>query len=164
MSSFSSCSLTPAQVGDGLGWAALVVVVLNALGATIAIANRLPYEFGSGTGDPDQVASDFLGGGGTALSAPLPAIVTLAVFALIAQRRTRWGTLSAVFVLLLGGAFAFAGSQEPILARTAATGIKEPFDAVVVVLGVSGTLASVALVLLAARDLFSRLRTRGGRR
>lgn len=49
------------------------------------IVHKLPYEFG-GIGDPNNVAQDFVRGGGTALSAPLVPLLVLAVFII----RERW--------------------------------------------------------------------------
>jgi hypothetical protein len=142
---------------NAVGKAALVVLALNAAGAAIAITNRLPYEF-SGVGDPDRVVNDFISGGGTGLSAPLGALIVLAVLALIAQSQSRWGTIALFGLVLLGAAFAYAGVQEPILWRTLAAGPRGSLDVAVVVLGIAGFVASAALVVLAVQEILARVR------
>lgn len=83
---------------------------------------------------------------------------SLALLALIAQSRALWGTLATISLVLIGGAFAFAGSQEPILLRTLSIGISGTTDVLVLVIAVGGTAASLALVVAALRELLTRLR------
>lgn len=73
-------------------WAVVAVLVLQAIGAVVAIANKLPYEVG-GVGHPDNVVRDFFLGSGTALSAPFVVLVILAVLLLAARRQDLWGLL-----------------------------------------------------------------------
>ena len=136
---------------------AVLNLILQFIGAAISIAKKLPYEFG-GTGDPNNVAQDFLRGGGTALSAPLIPLLVLVVLVILAFRRDGWGILAVGGITLLALLFAVAGSQEPILWRTLRSSPFGVFEAVVVALGVAGILLSLLMLLFGVRELLERVR------
>ena len=111
-----------------------LLVVALAFGAfalvatVVAIAQRLPYQFG-GTGDPDSVAADaFLHG--TGVSAPLIFVLVIIVLAWVAGRRGWIGIGAAAVVALLGIVGIFAGLMEPAL-RT-----MDPLTTPIAVLGI----------------------------
>ena len=118
--------------------AAFGVFTLVATG--VAIARRLPYQFG-GAGDPDTVAADaFLHG--TGISAPLIFVVVIIVLAWIAGRSGWIGIAAAALVALLGMVGIIAGLMEPAL-RT--------LDPLVTPISVLGIPLAVLLVVSAVR-------------
>jgi hypothetical protein len=89
----------------------LPTLVLSTVGAVVAIADRLPAEFG-GPGDPNNVAGEFLSRG-TALSPPLVPMVLQVVFTVLATARRRWwGTLGVAGLTLLGLLYLIGGLGE----------------------------------------------------
>jgi hypothetical protein len=65
--------------------AAALYLALAAVGAFIAVTQKLPYRFG-GEGDPNNVWRDFAQGSGTAMSPPLGVLAVFGVFLLLATR------------------------------------------------------------------------------
>lgn len=141
----------------------IVVAALNLflqfIGAAISIARKLPYEFG-GTGDPNNVAQDFVRGGGTALSSPLIPLLVLAVFVVLASRQDGWGILAVSGITFFAILFTIAGLQEPILWRTLRSSPLGVFQAVVIALGVAGNLVSLLMLLFGVLELWERVRAR----
>jgi hypothetical protein len=144
-----------------LVYAAVLSLVLQGVGAAFAIAHRLPYEFG-GLGDPNNVATDFIGGGGTALSAPLIPLLIFAGLIRLSLRRDRWGTLAVLAMVPVSALFTVAGSQEPILWRTLQSGIFGLFEIVIVALGVAGLVLAPIMLVLAVMELIERIKTGRG--
>jgi hypothetical protein len=132
-------------------------LILQFIGAAISIAKKLPYEFG-GAGDPNQVAQDFVRGGGTALSSPLIPLLVLAVFIVLALRRDGWGTLAVGGITLLAVVFTVAGSQEPILWRTLRASPFGVLETIVVALGGVGILLSLLMLVFGVLELRERVR------
>jgi hypothetical protein len=65
----------------------LILMLIEAIGS---IAAQWPAQFG-GTGDPDEVASEFFSRG-TALAPPFVPLLLFAIFVVVARRTDRWGT------------------------------------------------------------------------
>jgi hypothetical protein len=112
-------------------------------GATHAMADR-------------QVWHDFIGGGGTAMSPPLPIMVLFAA-AIAASASPRWvGTLGAVAVAVGGIAFTLGIAIEPITHRV----LSAHPDAVKTPLTVLALIAAPATALAAGLHLRQRLKAR----
>ena len=85
-------------------------------GAAISLSQHLPDGATHAIADR-QVWRDFVGGGGTAMSPPLPIMVLFAA-AIAASASRRWvGTLGAVTVAVGGIAFTIGIAIEPITLR-----------------------------------------------
>ena len=136
---------------------AVLNLILQFIGAFISIAWKLPYEFG-GRGDPNNVAQDFLHGGGTALSAPLIPLLILSVFLMLASRRDWWGMLAIGGIVLSSMLFIVAGLQEPILWRTLRSSSFGAIEMIVIALGVAGNLLSLLMLLFGIQELLARVR------
>ncbi|MBI1880634.1 MAG: hypothetical protein HYR94_20860 [Chloroflexi bacterium] len=136
---------------------AVLNLILQSIGAAIAIAQKLPYEFG-GTGDPNNVAQDFVRGGGTALSAPLVPLLVLVVFIVLSLRQDWWGTLAVGGITLLAMLFTVAGWREPILLRTLQSSTLGLFEAIIIVLGLVGILDSLLMLLFGCWELVQRIK------
>jgi len=103
-----------------------------------------------------QVWHDFVSGGGTATSPPLPTMVLFAV-AIAASAARRWvGTLGTVAVALISIAFIVGISVEPITHQALSTH-PDPLKTPLVVLAL---LAAPATALAAALRLRRRLSVR----
>lgn len=137
---------------------AIVLFVLQAIGTVIAIARKLPYEVG-GHGDPDNVARDFLMGGGTALSGPFIVLLILALLVVLARRRDRWGTLALVGVVILGTMAAVFGAQEPIVGRMLQASPFGLFEAIVIAQSWGSILLVLAIVVVSILELVARIRS-----
>ena len=109
-------------------------------------------------GDPRNVAGDFVGGGGTALSAPLIPLLILAALLAVAWRQDRWGTWAVGGLTLLAILFAVAGAQEPILWRTLQAAPFGPFSGLVVVLSAGGFILSLLMLVFGILGLIERAR------
>jgi hypothetical protein len=96
-----------------VGLAVVANLIGMTIGAVISIQQRMPYEFG-GHGDPSRVASDFIGGGGTAVAPPLSIMVILAVLGAFAALRGKWATipLALICVLAIIGGIGFLGEPH----------------------------------------------------
>jgi hypothetical protein len=66
--------------------------------------------------------------------------------------------MGAVGLTLLGAVFLVAGSQEPILWRTLRSPKYGLLEVIILAVGGGGMLLALALVVLGARELFSRWR------
>ena len=81
--------------------AGVLYLAVAAVGAFIAVTQRLPYHFG-GEGDANNVWGDFVHGSGTAMSPPLSALMLFAAAIIVATRRNWLGKVGAV-IMVLGG-------------------------------------------------------------
>ena len=82
-------------------------------GAAISLSQHLPDGATSAV-DGRQIWRDFIGGGGTAMSPPLPVMIGFAT-AIVASASRRWvGTLGAAAVAAGGIAFTVGIAIEPI--------------------------------------------------
>jgi hypothetical protein len=124
-----------------------VFFALQIIGTVIAIAYKMPYEVG-GQGGPNNVARDFLTGGGTALSGPLAVLVLLAVLIGLGHRQGRLGNLALVGTVFLGALATVFGAQEPIAMRMLQAASFGLFEAVVVALAWGSIIVSALLVVL----------------
>jgi hypothetical protein len=131
------------------------VLAVIAVEAALSVAARWPHQFG-GHGRPDQVAADFVTGGGTALAPPLLLVVLLAVVAVGIQARHRFRVAATVLLLpvaavltvgALGEALAPASPDVPRAAQLAG--------------GVVGVALSLLLLVLAGAALTDAWRRRG---
>ncbi len=92
----------------GLVRVSILVLAVWSVGAVVSIVAGWPDQFG-GSGDPNNVAGEFVARG-TATAPPLvPIMVLLLVFILLALSRRWWGTLGVVGLCLLA-VFTFIGS------------------------------------------------------
>lgn len=82
-------------------------------GAAVAIVTHLPARF-AGILRGDDVARDFLGVNGTALSPDLALVVAQAVFTGGALRRGRVGMVGVIGLTVLGAAYTLGQLGEPI--------------------------------------------------
>ena len=139
--------------------ASVLLLAVAITGTVISIVYKLPYEF-SGQGDPDNVLRDFVAGGGTALSPPLPPMILALVFTILAPSRRWWGTVGVVGLCIFGSQYIIGESQEPIVWRSLRSSDFGPLDAVVALLGVLGILLGALVLLLGVMELVDRMRAR----
>lgn len=89
------------------------VLGLCCTGAAISLSQHLP-DGATHAIDGPQVWHDFIGGGGTAMSPPLPVMIAFAA-AIAASASRRWvGTLGAAAVAIGGIAFTLGIAIEPM--------------------------------------------------
>jgi hypothetical protein len=136
---------------------AVVFFALQAIGTIVATLNKLPYEVG-GQGDPDTVARDFLIGGGTALSGPLPVLILLAFLIWLGRRHSGWGMVGLIGTVLLGVVAGVFGAQEPIAARMLQESRFGLLEATVVSVSWGGLVAIFATVAFSLLTIIGRLR------
>ena len=128
---------------------------LSCAGAVISLSQHLP-DGGTHPVPAGQVWHDFVTGGGTATSPPLPTMVLFAV-AIAASAARRWvGTLGTAVVALISIAFIVGISVEPITHQLLSTH-PDPLKTPLIVLAL---LAAPATALAAALQLRRRLRVR----
>ena len=131
------------------------VLGLCCAGAAISLSQHLP----DGATHPiagQQVWHDFIGGGGTALSPPLPTMVLFAA-AIAASASRRWvGTLGTAAVAVIGIAFTIGITIEPLTHRV----LSAHPDALKTPLTVLALVAAPATALAAALHLRQRLKAR----
>ena len=128
-------------------------LVVQLLATVWAIVYRLPYAFG-GTGSPDRVFEDFWTRG-TALSAPAPFLLLLAVFGVISRRKNRVGTVAAGLSVVMLIVAVVAGLFEPAFTRALQGEIPMvPATGVLVLI-----VCSLITALYALGDAVGRLRT-----
>lgn len=142
-----------------LVFASVLLLVVAITGTVISIIYKLPYEFG-GQGDPNNVLRDFVAGGGTALSPPLPPMVLAVVFTILAPSRRWWGTVGVVGLCIFGSQYIIGESQEPIVWRSLRSSDFGPLEAVVALLGVLGILLGALVLLFGVMELIDRVRVR----
>lgn len=129
-------------------------VILQIVGAVIAIQQRLAYGFG-GQGDPNNVARDFVLGGGTAESPPVLFLVLLVLAGLLAAVRGRGGIIGCVTLTVLSVLDAIGFLGEPHTRHVVAPGSLEPGWAAYELLALASV---VAIFVLALRELAARRR------
>ena len=79
----------------------VLLLVVSIVGFILAVIFDWPGLFTLGEpGDPDVTLADI--GGGTLTSIPLPPMIALAVFTILARSQRWWGTLAVVVLCLLG--------------------------------------------------------------
>jgi hypothetical protein len=124
-------------------------------GAVISLSQHLPN--GATHAVPaGQVWHDFIAGGGTATSPPLPTMLLFAV-AIAASAAPRWvGTLGTAAVAIISIAFILGISIEPITHQVLSTH-PDPLKTPLIVLAL---LAASATALAAALELRQRLSVR----
>ncbi|TMD08513.1 MAG: hypothetical protein E6J02_04875 [Chloroflexi bacterium] len=137
-----------------LGIAVAASITLQVVGAVLAIQQRLAYGFG-GHGDPNQVARDFVLGGGTAESPSVVFLVLLVLAAVLAAVRGRVGVIACVAVSALSVLEVIGFLGEPHTWRTFSLGSLEPGWAAYELLALASL---VAMFLLAVRELAVRRR------
>ena len=134
---------------------AVGVLGLCCAGAAISLSQHLPDGATHATAG-GQVWHDFIAGGGTAMSPPLPIMALFAV-AIAASASRRWvGTLGAVAVAAGGIAFTLGIAIEPITHRV----LSAHPDALKTPLTVLALVAAPATALAAALHLRQRLKAR----
>jgi hypothetical protein len=131
---------------------AALILIVSIVGFILAIIFDWPglARFG-GPPSPNVTLSDIMQG--TLTSIPLPPMIALAVFAILAQSRRWWGTLAVVALCLLGVLFFFAALAE------AQPNHYVPL-AVLVGAIVAYVILSLLLVLSGVLDLIDRARLR----
>jgi uncharacterized protein len=133
---------------------AALILIISIVGFILAVIFDWPglARFG-GPPSPKVTVSDIMQG--TLTSIPLPPMIALAVFAILAQSRRWWGTLAVVALCLLGVLFFFAALAEVQ---------PNPYVPQAVLVGaiVAYLILSLLLVLSGAIDLIDRVRLRGG--
>jgi hypothetical protein len=129
------------------------------IGAVISIQQRMPYEFG-GHGDASRVASDFFGGGGTAVAPPFSVMVILALLGALAALRGKWAMIpvALICVLAIVGGVGFLG--EPHTWRVIRPG---SFDGPWAVYDLITVVLIASLLVTAGLELIARLRNAGRR-
>jgi hypothetical protein len=131
------------------------VLALCCAGAAISLSQHIP-DGATHAANGRQVWHDFIGGGGTAMSPPLPTMVLFAV-AIAASGSRRWaGTLGAVAVAAGSIAFTIGIAIEPITLQVLSAhpdALKTPLTALALV-------AAPATALAAALHLRQRLKAR----
>lgn len=142
-----------------LVFASILLLIIASTGTVVSIVYKLPYEFG-GRGDPNTVLTDFVAGGGTALSPPMPPTILAVVFTILARSRRWWGTVGVVGLCIFGSQYTIGESQEPIVWRALRSSTFGPFEAVVVMLGVGGMLLGILVFLFGVMELIDRVRER----
>ena len=140
-----------------LVFASVSLLVVAVVGTVISIVYKLPYEFG-GRGDPNNVLRDFIVGGGTALSPPLPPIILSVLFTILAPSRRWWGTVGVVGLCIFGSQYVIGESQEPIVWRSLRSSDFGPLEAVVAMLGMLGILLGALVLLFGLMELIDRVR------
>lgn len=132
---------------------AAFLLAVNVVAAAVSIDEGMPAEFGKGflgplalDGDPNNVLTEFLTWRGTALAAPLPLLVIVAVLALRAAR----GSLLATRGLGGIGALALVGYLGEPVTRDALAGDVGAAKTAIVLLGL-GLSAALALTGLTER-------------
>jgi hypothetical protein len=134
---------------------AVGVLGLCCAGAAISLSQHLPDGATHATAGR-QVWHDFIGGGGTAMSPPLPTMVLFAA-AIAASASRRWvGTLGAVAVAAGSIAFTLGIAIEPITLQV----LSAHPDPLKTPLTVLALLAAPATALAAALHLRQRLKAR----
>jgi hypothetical protein len=124
-------------------------------GAVVSLSQHLP-DGGTHAVPAGQVWHDFIAGGGTATSPPLPTMVVFAV-AIAASAARRWvGTLGTAAVAIISVAMTIAISIEPITHQVLSTH-PDPLKTPLTVLAL---LAAPATALAAALQLRQRLSVR----
>jgi hypothetical protein len=124
-------------------------------GAVISLSQHLP-DGGTHAAPAGQVWRDFIAGGGTATSPPLPTMVLFAV-AIAASAARRWvGTLGTAVVALVSIAFILGISIEPLTHQVLSTR-PDPLKTPLIILAL---LAAAATALAAALQLRQRLSVR----
>jgi hypothetical protein len=124
-------------------------------GAVVSLSQHLP-DGGTHAVPAGQVWHDFIAGGGTATSPPLPTMVVFAV-AIAASAARRWvGTLGTAAVAIISVAMTIAISIEPITHQVLSTH-PDPLKTPLTVLAL---LAAPATALAAALHLRQRLSVR----
>jgi hypothetical protein len=135
-----------------LVFVAVLILVISVIGFVLAVIFDWPglARFG-GAPSPNVTLSDIMQG--TLTSIPLPPMIALAIFTILALSRRWWGTLAVVALCLLGLLFFFAtlGEVQP-----------NPYVPLAVLVGaivVYGIL-SLSLILSGVVDLIDRARVR----
>jgi hypothetical protein len=126
---------------------------IQLLATSWAVWNRLPYEFG-GRGSPDHVLREFWSHG-TALSAPAPLLVVVALVALLTRREGRLGTVAVGILLVIMGLSVIAGALEPAV-RQALRGDLSPIENLGVLALTGLSLGTALTVMLVAGSQFRR--------
>ncbi len=137
-----------------LVFASVSLLLVAVIGTVISIVYRLPYEFG-GQGDPDNVLRDFIVGGGTALSPPMPPMILAVVFTILAPSRRWWGTIGVFGLCVFGSQYIIGESQEPIVWRSLRSSDFGPLEAVVATLGVLGILLGALVLMFGVMELIA---------
>ena len=134
-----------------------VFLSIQLLATFWAAVYQLPYEFG-GHGAPDHVVRDFWSHG-TALSAPAPFLLALALLSILAGRRGRLGSVATALVIPLMIIGLVTGVLEPVLRRALRGGFPL-FEETGILLLTGMNLAATLLVGIVAvghlRDRISR--------
>jgi hypothetical protein len=125
---------------------AAAIIVLSLMGATVAVAERLPYGFG-GHGHADNVLGDFISGGGTALSPPLPTLIIVAALAALSRRTGSPGRFAKLALIPVAAAFVIAIVGEPLTQHALSPAHFEPFKATLIILAL---ITSVTIGITAA--------------
>jgi hypothetical protein len=86
------------------------VLVYSLAGSVVAWILEWPPQFG-GVSDPEQSYMSYLVGG-SAIAAPLPPLVGLAVGLLLSRRRDAWRILGLVIVVIVSVLFIIGGIGE----------------------------------------------------
>jgi hypothetical protein len=134
---------------------AVGVLGLCCAGAAISLSQHLP-DGATHAIDGRQVWRDFIGGGGTAMSPPLPVMIGFAA-AIAASASRRWvGALGAAAVALGGIAFTLGIAIEPITPWV----LTAHPDVLKTPLTVLALVAAPATALAAALHLRQRLKAR----
>ena len=123
-------------------------LVTASTGAAVAIAAHLPARF-AGMLHGQDVARDFVGINGTALSPPLALLLAQAVLTALALRRGRAGTVGVIGLTALGTAYTLGQVGEPIAAEAFTTATRDPGHAGLVA---ANLVCSAALVVFGALE------------
>lgn len=138
--------------------AGLLYLAVAAVGAFVAVTQKLPYHFG-GDGDPNNVWGDFVHGSGTAMSPPLGVLALFVVAMAVATRRNWLGRVGIALMVLFGLAFLVGGLGEPLTFDSMNPSNPDPWKAMVQWLGI---LMSGFVIVFGVLSMFER-RNRGER-
>jgi hypothetical protein len=129
--------------------AALVVLAEQLVATCVALAVNLPSQFG---GVGEDATPEFVSRG-TAISAPVLPLVLLAIAALLALRRDRWGVVGTVAICVLSAFFVIGSLGEAVAEPT-----PDVSSTVLVAFGLLGAALGVTLLSLGVLELRRRRR------
>ena len=138
-----------------LGVAVAVTVTLQAVGAMLAIQQRMAYGFG-GQGDPNRVAYDFVFGSGTAESPPVVFLALIVLAGLLSAVRGRVSVIGCVAIAALSVVETIGLFGEPHTRQAFTPGSLEPGWAAYQLLYVASV---VAMFVFAVQQLAAGRRT-----
>jgi hypothetical protein len=107
-------------------------IVISLIAAAVAIQANLPAQpLGEGSGSGKPVLQDFLFGNGTAMSPGLPWLIAQAILTVLAFRKSWWGMVGVVGLILFGLLSGVFSLTEPIVREIYSPALFDPLKTLI---------------------------------